>query len=217
MNIELLIFDLDGTLIDSAHDIAAATNRLLIAHGKEPIPTNTITSHIGEGLKPLVLSFFQEYDGDEKKLTQIMDEYISYYDEEMYNTTRPFPGAENFLNQWDGEIAIVTNKNIRSTQKIMSHLSLNKYSWLRVFGSDSLREKKPHPLPLLEVMKAAEKNPNQTLMIGDGTPDMKSAHAANVASVAIGFGYTHIDKLKQYNPVAVLEHYDELFDLIRGL
>ncbi len=218
----LLIFDLDGTLIDSAKDISSALNKTLAFYGKPTLPHEVIVHHIGEGLQKLLSDFFPEHqDSPLEKYQHIYENFLNTYEEEMYKTTRPFPGAVEFLQEYPGPKGIVTNKNEGPAKKILRHCGLldgdDAIPWIAVFGADTLTERKPHPLPLQEMMRRSGNSASTTFMIGDGTPDMKAAQAAGVGSIAVEFGYSKIEVLQKYNPVATLQSYAGLHKLIHKL
>lgn len=213
----LLVFDLDGTLVDSAPDIIVAVNRTLQNYGKRTLSDDVIIAHIGEGLKKLIADLFLEDDLDPSKIIDIEMEFLRIYEEEMFNRTRIFPGVETFLQNYPGPMAIITNKNERPAKALLKHLSLDRYPWVNVFGADTLEERKPSPLPLQTMMKLAGHTPQNTFMIGDGIPDVLSALRAGVPSIAIGFGYTSTHLLQQYEPKGVLGHYSELSQLLKTL
>lgn len=213
----LLVFDLDGTLIDSAQDIANAVNKTLVRHGKSEVPYATVVSHIGEGLRALLVDFFPEHQGQTEILNKIEFEFLKTYEEEMLKETRIFPGVVEFLKSWQGPVGIITNKRIAPTKIIVEHLGLHHIPWVEVYGADTFAEKKPSPLPLFNMMKLAGKTADQTVMIGDGIPDMMSAQNAGVKSVAISFGYTQKEILQKYNPAGFLNHYSELKSVIQSL
>lgn len=212
----LLVFDLDGTLIDSAPDIITAVNRTLVDNNKQSLSNEVIVSHIGEGLKKLIADIFIEDNLDPAQLIELEMEFLRNYEAEMFNQTRVFPGVEQFLSyyQHKGPMAIITNKNEAPAKAILKHLGLDRFPWVNVFGADTLEERKPSPLPLQTMMKLAGHTPENTYMIGDGIPDVLSALRAGVPSIAIGFGYTEINLLQNYDPKAVLSHYNELSSLI---
>jgi phosphoglycolate phosphatase len=216
-NIELVIFDLDGTLVDSAKDIVTSVNRTLNEFNRESLSHDHIVAHIGEGLKKLLMSFFPEaYDGDEA-YRLIEKRFIEIYDEELLSTTTPYPGVIDFLNSWDQKMAIVTNKNEAQALKVIDHLGLKNYPWVHIFGGDSLPTKKPDPLPLNKILATSGVSPRQACMIGDGTPDMGAAKAAGTHSIAISFGYTDLEILQKYDPSGILNHYNELQALLKRL
>ncbi|MEK2689741.1 HAD family hydrolase [Bdellovibrio sp. GT3] len=210
----LLVFDLDGTLIDSAPDIIVAVNRTLKNHGKTQLSDQVIIAHIGEGIKKLMADLFS---GDNLKPSDVINlemEFLRIYEEEMLNKTSIYPGVENFLHSYDGPMAIITNKNEQPARRIIEHLGMNQYPWVNIFGADTLSERKPSPLPLQTMMKLAGHEPHNTLMIGDGIPDMVSAQRAGVAALAIEFGYSAPEILKMHEPRAFLKSYADLPRLI---
>lgn len=213
----LLVFDLDGTLIDSAPDIVVAVNRTLKNHGKQALSSEVIISHIGEGLKKLLADLFIHDRLSPSEIIELEMEFLRIYEEEMFNQTRVYPGVESFLESYAGPISIVTNKNEQPAKAILKHLQLDRFPWVEVFGADSLEERKPSPLPLQTTMKLAGHTPQNTFMIGDGIPDVLSALNAGVPSIAIGFGYTATHILKQYDPLGVLNNYHELSQLLADL
>lgn len=214
----LLIFDLDGTLIDSAEDISTALNKTLTFYGKPTLPHDVVVAHIGEGLLKLLADFFPEYkNSPPEDYRPVQEQFLLTYEEEMYKTTKPFPGVVDFLHQYPGPVGVVTNKNEDPAKKIIRHLGLDAVPWVGVFGGDTFTEKKPHPLPLHEMMKRVSYTPEKTFMIGDGTPDMGAAQNAGVGAIAVEFGYSKLEILQKYGPVATLKDYAELQNLVRGL
>lgn len=213
----LLVFDLDGTLIDSAPDIIVAVNRTLANHSKPTLSDEVIIAHIGEGIKRLIADLFKDDKLEPADIIFLEQEFLRIYEEEMLQKTRIYPGVEDFLSQYSGPMGIITNKNETPAKVILNHLGLDRFPWVNVFGADTLEERKPSPLPLNTMMKIAERQPHNTLMIGDGIPDMVSAQRAGVSSIAIGFGYTATPILQKYEPRAVLGHYQELPDVLNRI
>ncbi|WP_413943883.1 HAD family hydrolase [Bdellovibrio sp. HCB-162] len=212
-----LVFDLDGTLIDSAPDIVVAVNRTLKNHGKKTLSDEVIISHIGEGLKKLIADLFMGDNLEPAQITDLEMEFLRIYESEMFNRTQIFPGVEDFLGSYQGPMAIITNKNERPAKAILKHLGLDRFPWVNVFGADTLEERKPSPLPLQTMMKLVGHTPENTFMIGDGVPDVLSALRADVPSIAIEFGYTSMELLQKYEPRGVLSHYRELPELLQKL
>ena len=144
MLLPLLIFDLDGTLIDSAPDIAVALNKTLSHYGKPNVSFEVVVAHIGDGLRKLLADFFPEYVGaSTSEYQHVEDMFLQTYEEEMYHNTKPFPGVLQFLNHYEGPMGIVTNKNEDPARKIIRHLGLDKIPWIGIFGADTLAERKP--------------------------------------------------------------------------
>ncbi len=189
-HIELVIFDLDGTLIHSAPDIVATTNELMKRRKRALLEEHIIVDAIGEGLMQLVYDCFPDARGDQAQLDLIAQDFATVYEENLLKQTTIFDGITEFLEAasqghppMKRKIAIVTNKRMAWTETTLKGLKLDRFPWVKVFGADSLAERKPHPLPLLEVMKAAQVKPQNTVMVGDGLPDMKASVRAGVHGI----------------------------------
>lgn len=210
-DLPLLIFDLDGTLIDSAADLHTAMNKMLAKYRRSSVDLATLTSHIGDGLTKLVHDFFPEHALESPENTARVDEFIQLYQNEYLTVqTTLYPGVEDYLNEYRGPIALVTNKNIEPTLKILEHFGLDRLPWVDVIGGDSLRERKPSPLPLLHVMAKARCSAQQTWMIGDGRPDMKSAMAAGCGKIAVHYGYSRAEELEPFKPDRILHKFIDI-------
>lgn len=210
-NLPLLIFDLDGTLIDSAADIHVALNHMLQNHKRPGVDLKTLTSHIGDGLIKLVNDFFPEFTIDSRENTARVDEFLDLYrDEYLTKLTVLYPGVYEFLHNYKGPKALVTNKSIHPTVQIFQHFGLDKLKWVDIIGGDSLAERKPSALPLLTVMNKIGYRPENTWMIGDGRPDMKSALAAGCKKAAVHYGYSSPAELAPFMPDLVLNKISDL-------
>lgn len=212
----LLIFDLDGTLIDSAQDLQFSMNVMLSRYGRRSVDLPTLISHIGDGLIKLVNDFFPEYQLDSPENLEKVDEFLYVYEQNLTNHTVLYPGVYEFLQNYTGPKALVTNKAIHPTKKIFQHFKLDQLEWVDVIGGDSLPEKKPSALPLLHVMTKANYTKANTWMIGDGRPDMKSATAAGCTKVAVHYGYSKPEELSPYAPQHVLQSFSDLGRLINS-
>lgn len=214
-NLPLLIFDLDGTLIDSASDIHVALNQMLKKYGRPQADLPTLISHIGDGIEKLVNDFFPEFDlkssDNDKKVEEFLD---IYRDQHLTNLTVLYPGVYDFLFKYTGPKALVTNKKIKPTLQIFEHFNLNKLEWVAILGGDSLPERKPSALPILTVMNKINYTPDKTWMIGDGRPDMKSAIAAGCNKAAVHYGYSKPSELEQFKPDFVLNNFSDINRLI---
>ena len=208
--IKLLIFDLDGTLIDSATDITRAVNRLLHQEKLAAQSIETVKASIGEGLRKLLARLIPSYYPDHPDYARLERDFLRYYAEEGVADVKWMPGAEEFFSQWKGARALVTNKNYGPTLQILDCLKLPPNMWSFVAAVDSWSHYKPHPAPLVEAMRRANVKPRETLMIGDGRPDTRAALAAGCWSAAIDFGYTPAALLKELAPDLMVTSYSEL-------
>ncbi|MFZ3230960.1 MAG: HAD hydrolase-like protein [Pseudobdellovibrio sp.] len=209
-NLPLLIFDLDGTLIDSAADIHLALNQMLAKYNCSSVDFPTLVSHIGDGLTKLIHDFFPEYPINSSGNIEKVNEFLTIYETNIVLHTRLYPGVLDFLQNYNGAKAIITNKNILPAIAILKHFSLHDLPWVDIIGGDSLAERKPSPLPLRHVMKKANFTPPNTWMIGDGRPDMQSGHAAGCIKVAVHYGYSTPEELNIYEPNHILKNFSDL-------
>jgi phosphoglycolate phosphatase len=217
VNPELLIFDLDGTLIDSGDDIVNTINLTLAHYGHPPIDRAEGFAHIGGGVKKLIYDFFPETTSDAATRAQINDVFMQYYSQNLLQTTKIYDGVVEFLSSWNKPIALVTNKPQKQTYETLAGLKLDRFPWSSIFAADTLPERKPHPLPLLEAIQRAGVEPHQALMIGDGIPDMEAAQRANVPAVACLYGYTPKETLASFKPSAMLQRFSDLPEVLAGL
>lgn len=193
---ELVMFDLDGTLIDSVPDIAAATNRLLASEGHDPLAVGEVRSMIGNGVRKLVERAFAEravrLAGPE--LAAMTDRMMGIYGDHLTGDTTLMDGAGQALeeNHRAGTAnAVVTNKPERFTRSILAHFRLESLIDV-VVGGDSSPARKPAPDMLLHVLRMTGVDASGALMVGDSPADIGAARAASVRSIAVRGGYTTI-------------------------
>jgi phosphoglycolate phosphatase len=193
----VVIFDLDGTLIDSAPDLTAALNRALLREGLEPIDEKKVKSLVGEGAKALLRrgfalqgkTFPEDRHGD-----KMVASYIDDYQQHLSERSSPFPKVRETLErlrQRGAALAICTNKVERLTGPILSDFDLTQYFSV-ILSADSLPEKKPSPLPL-ETIKKQTKRPF-AIMVGDTFTDRSAAEAAHIPCLIASFGYGQHDE-----------------------
>jgi len=211
---ELLIFDLDGTLIDSSEDIAWSVNRTLERLGFEPLTYSVILSYIGWGVKMLLN---QALPDDSK---QLLDEakgiFLDLYGRHLTIKTRPYPGVEETLHALHGrglKMAIVTNKPISFTREILDALSLTPL-FTPVLGGDSVRRKKPDPESAETVLRAHDISPARALFIGDSRIDIETGKAAGTATIGAAYGFRGRGELEDAGADSIIDTFNELNDLI---
>jgi phosphoglycolate phosphatase len=199
-SIKLLVFDLDGTLIDSAQDLCNSVNATLTQFGRPPLPDTTIAGYIGNGAQLLVRRAFAADDGidpDENTLAKGYAYFLDYYREHKLDYTYAYDGVLEALaalhavhDQPDVParvMAVLTNKPARPAQAICEALGLAPY-FLRIYGGNSFATKKPDPEGLLTIMGEARAHPVETVMIGDSQVDVQTARNAGAWSIGCTFG-----------------------------
>lgn len=215
--IQLLLFDFDGTLVDTAPDLVRTTNLLLQAHGIRPLPGEAIRKEIGYGLKTLLRDTIPSALTDAEHFARLEAEFLQIYEYEMLKSPSVFPGAREFLEEWPGEVAIVSNKRVGHILPILKQVGLDRIAWSSIIGGDSFETMKPHARPFLEAMKQAGTDVAETLMVGDGEPDIEGASSLRMRSVAVSFGYSPIERLVHLGATTTIHHYSELRPTIEKL
>lgn len=183
----LLIFDLDGTLIDSVGDLTTAINRLRADFHLTPLPVSTVRRHIGDGVRKLVERCLQGHPTD---LDAALATYRRYYAHHMHDTTALFPGVADGLRQLHTagcRLAVISNKQGDFCRALLDKLSVAEL-FCCVLGDGDTAHLKPDPEPLLEVMRRAGATPSETWMVGDHHTDLEAARRAGVRSLFVTYG-----------------------------
>ena len=185
-----VLFDLDGTLIDSAPDLAGAANRLRADHGLPALPLAQLRPMVGSGARGMVGVAFGVAPGDDRFELQ-RDAFLAYYEAGHLERTHPFDGVEEMLAALESAglpWGIVTNKATRFTTPIVAGLGLARRAAVVVCG-DTTAHAKPHPEPLLHAARAMGLAPEGVVYVGDDLRDAQAAKAAGMAMVAATWGY----------------------------
>jgi phosphoglycolate phosphatase len=199
-SLRLLVFDLDGTLIDSAQDLCNSVNATLLNFGREALADEVIATYIGNGALMLVRRAFKTDDGteiDEERLAQAYKFFLDYYREHKLDYTYAYEGVMEALdalrivhdqaNAPARAMAVLTNKPVRPARAICEALGLAPF-FLNIYGGNSFTTKKPDPEGLLSLMKEAGVRPEQTVMIGDSQVDVLTARNAGAWCIGCTFG-----------------------------
>jgi N-acetyl-D-muramate 6-phosphate phosphatase len=186
----LLLFDLDGTLIDSAPDLAGAANDLRADHGLPPLPHAALRPMVGSGARGMVGIAFGSVPGDDR-FDALKDAFLARYAERLLHSTRVFEAMQPVLDTLDGAglpWGIVTNKAMRFTAPLVEGLGLLQRAKVVIAG-DTTPHAKPHPEPLLEAARRMGVAPQACAYIGDDHRDMVAGRAAGMATLAAAWGY----------------------------
>ena len=205
---ELLLFDFDGTLIDSKVDIATSVNLTLGELGLPQRSLEEIYSFVGDGVKRLLR--LSVGDGGEDRYEAALDLFRSHYLKHCVSTTRFYPGIDEVLKHYEGrKKAIVTNKSPEYTQCIVAGLRANNL-FQAVEGARDTTDLKPEPVMLHRVLAGLGVAPDRTVMIGDSTNDVRAAQAAGVKACAVGYGYGNRERVLALNPDFYCERPEDL-------
>ena len=194
--LKLLVFDLDGTLIDSARDLANSVNAALDHMGRPPLTDELIASFVGNGAAMLVrqaLAAEEKISPNEVHDEEIATAYayfLAHYREHLLDNTFAYPGVADALKKLSGrfEIAVLTNKPVRPARRICEGLLLGEYFRV-IYGGDSFPLKKPDPLGLNTIIAEAGVRPDETMMIGDSKVDVLTGRNAGAWSIGCQFGF----------------------------
>ncbi len=189
-----VILDLDGTLLDTAADLAAATNLMMIELGREPLPQATVASYIGKGVEVLVhraLGGSLDARVDQDLHTRGHDAFMRHYQVENGRHSRPYDGVVEGVAAMRAKglrLACVTNKPKSFADPLLDHFGLAQCFEL-IVGGDSLPLRKPDPMPMLHVAQRFEIDPLEIVAIGDSLNDALAARAAGMPVFAVPYGY----------------------------
>jgi len=189
-HIKAVLFDLDGTLIDSAPDLAAAADRLRLDRGLPALGFPLYRPHTGTGARGMLKIAFQ-MEPEHPEFNDLREEFFKNYEQNLVVNTRPFEGVHELiesLNTRSLAWGIVTNKSARFTDPIVQKIPLLSQA-KTVISGDTTPHAKPHPAPLLEAMKRMSLSPHECVYIGDDERDIVAGKAAGVKTVAAGYGY----------------------------
>lgn len=195
---ELLIFDLDGTLVDSQADLADSVNYVLKSYGRRKISIPTLRSFIGNGVVNLMERAMPDLKG--KALSEAVATFRSHYNDHLLDKTRPYPGIKQLLQNARGiKKAVLTNKTESFARKILEGSGLAGHFPV-IWGGDTGKARKPCPEPVLAVISRLKAEPGNTILIGDSENDVLSARAAGAFSGAVAYGYSSKKELLELKP-----------------
>lgn len=192
---KLIMFDLDGTLVDSVPDLASAVDSVFVGLGLPEVGEANVRLWVGNGAESLIrraLCYVLD-DVEDVFFENVFSEFLISYGDRVADKSKLYPGVKETLDvsyELSIPMAIVTNKPIAFARTLLSSLNIDHF-FSDVLGGDSLAKKKPDPLPLQTLMSKYGLFPSQVLMIGDSVNDILSARSAGCAVVAVSYGYNH--------------------------
>ena len=211
---EVLLFDLDGTLVDSATDLHRAMNMSLNALQLPTVTEAQVRVWVGKGTALFCQSTLQHLTGkvDPAQQQQLLDTFLKIYNADPCVETQPFDGILEFL-EWGlaqkKTMICVTNKPEVPARAIVDHLGMAHY-FADVIGGDRFEERKPHPRQLLHCVEQYAQSKDQVLMIGDSSNDVEAARRAGIDCVVVSYGYNHGENILDCQPQQVVDNLCEL-------
>ncbi len=211
---KLIIFDLDGTLVDSGEDIARSVNELLEASTRPALPHSRIRSYVGDGVRRLLERSLGEASDAELARAEAL--YLSIYRRRLLETTRPYPGVVPALEilRRERSLAVLTNKPVAESLTILDGLDLRRY-FRTVCGGDSFARKKPDPIGVRFLQEEAGADAAETLLVGDSTVDYSTARNAGIRSCLVRYGMGPWDQATE-KPDLVVDDLRELASLVHS-
>ncbi|SHG46519.1 phosphoglycolate phosphatase [Kaistia soli DSM 19436] len=215
-----LVFDLDGTLIDTAHDLVATLNVILERENLTALPFENAVSMVGHGARVLIERGLaaNAVTREAAIVDRMFDDYIAHYTDHIADLSRPYPGLIAALDHFAAEgwiLAVCTNKLEHLSVDLLGRLDLAS-RFAAICGADTFLARKPDPIALTETIRRAGGVREAALMVGDSKTDIDTAKAAGIPVVAVDFGYTPIP-VTELGPDAVISHYDELVGAVTRL
>jgi phosphoglycolate phosphatase len=211
-----IVFDLDGTLVDTAPDLMNALNDVLTRRGHAPVSAATIRACVGQGARVMIEEALRLAEAKED-VDPMLAEFLVHYEANIAAESRPFPGAVAALEALQARgatLAICTNKREHLSRKLLQELDLARY-FSGLAGRDTFPVSKPDPAHLRGVIKLAG-GPSNAILVGDSDVDFRTAKAAGVPIVMASFGYGPPPPAAA-KPDAVIDHFDELEPRLSGL
>ena len=212
----LLIFDLDGTLIDSQRDLANSVNASRDHLGLAPIEDQLIYSYVGNGA-PVLIRRALGPEAPQTDVDKALEFFLHFYHDHMLEHTKLYPGvrlALDRLHQAGHRLAVLTNKPWRISEAIVEGLGL-KAHFQRVYGGNSFAEKKPHPVGIDTLVSELNWARETTIMVGDSSVDIRTARNAGVMACGVTYGFQP-ETLKTDPPDLLIDNMTELADYVLG-
>lgn len=211
--LKLVMFDLDGTLVDSVPDLHAALEAMYAQLGLKSASEEQVRCWVGNGAQMLVrraLAYELVTPEEDERFDVAYSAFLDAYAASNGQKSQLYEGAAELLQDLSStniDVAIVTNKPARFTKPLLSQLSVHPEL---ILSGDSLREKKPSPMPLLHCLEHFQVRASEALMVGDSRSDMQAARAAKVKTVAVSYGYNHGVSISHENPDLIVDSLMEL-------
>ena len=215
-----LVFDLDGTLAETAPDLIDALNHVLSLDGIEPVPLEAARSMLGAGGRALIQRGYDRAGRElsQEKLDDLFNAFLKFYNAHIADKSALFPGVVACLDRCRAEgwrLAVCTNKMEYSSKILLEKLGALDY-FAFVCGQDTFGVAKPDPKPLVETVAKVGGSLARSVMVGNSVTDIKTARAAGMPVIAVDFGYTDVP-VAELGPDRVISHFDALYEAVLNL
>ena len=213
----IIVFDLDGTLVETAPDLLATTNAVLAREGLGPVSRGDLNHLVGHGGRAMLGRALEMRgrNADSDTLDRLVPVFLDIYSDTIPGDSRPFDGALDAMERLASAghvLAVCTNKYEGLSRRLLEALGMAE-AFATIAGPDTFEARKPDPAHLLRTIGAAGGDPRAAVMIGDSFNDIEAARRAGVPSIGVPFGYTDTP-IASLSPTKVIDHFDELDDAL---
>ena len=213
---KLVIFDLDGTLLDTIADLAGATNYALAQLGYPTHDTDAIRTFVGNGINKLLERALPANEQTEENVMRMRSYFVPYYDAHNADLSSPYPGIEVLLQRLQDngiEIAVASNKYQEATTKLVKHY-FPTIQFAEVLGQRENIPVKPHPTIVFDILNKTGIDKKEVLYVGDSGVDMQTAQKAEVDAIGVTWGFRSRTELETFHPLGIIDKAEELMDYI---
>lgn len=210
----LVIFDLDGTLVDSKLDLVHSVNAARALMNLGPISEELVSSYVGNGV-PVLMRRALGPEASEADVERALKYFLAYYREHMLDNTRPYPGVREALERLHSasiRMAVLTNKPVRFSRSMVEGLGLKDH-FFQVYGGNSFEQKKPDPVGIETLLSESGAARERTIMVGDSGVDVETARNAGVTSCGVSYGLQP-ETFREYPPDLLIDNMLELADYV---
>ncbi|MGL4293097.1 MAG: HAD family hydrolase [Bacteroidales bacterium] len=214
---KLVIFDLDGTLLNTIDDLAVSTNYALTKHGFPEHPISAYNFFVGNGIRKLVERALPENKRDDATVKTVLKDFVSYYDKHSTVLTRPYDGIKELmveLTQSGISMAVASNKYQAATEELVEKY-FGEFEFVEVLGQRDGIAPKPDPVIVEDILEKTNVEKEAVLFVGDSGVDMQTAINAEVSSVAVSWGFRPIAELNEFSPDFMIDSPKELLSIIK--
>lgn len=214
---KLVIFDLDGTLLNTIDDLAVSTNYALTKHGFPEHPISAYNFFVGNGIRKLVERALPENKRDDATVKTVLKDFVSYYDKHSTVLTRPYDGIKELmveLTQSGISMAVASNKYQAATEELVEKY-FGEFEFVEVLGQRDGIAPKPDPVIVEDILEKTNVEKEAVLFVGDSGVDMQTAINAEVSSVAVSWGFRPIAELNAFSPDFMIDSPKELLSIIK--
>ena len=213
---KLVIFDLDGTLLDTIADLAESANHALKQLGYPTHPMESIRTFVGNGINKLLERALPDAEKTEENVMRMRAHFVPYYDVHNADLSAPYPGIVSLLEALQAKhvmIAVASNKYQEATYKLVKHY-FPTIDFVEILGQREGINVKPAPTIVFDILKKADVSPEETLYVGDSGVDMQTAINAGVDAVGVTWGFRPRAELEGFQPMGLIDEANELIDYI---